>query len=130
MKKPRLKPVHPGMVLMEDFLVPMNISQTKLASCLGVPPRRINEIVLGARGITADTALRLAKFFSTSPELWTGIQADFELDMARINLGEQLETKIPRYSPELMTMRKTTGRKTKRPGHGPVPVPRRRLVLA
>jgi addiction module HigA family antidote len=78
----RLKPVHPGEVLLEDFLRPMGLSQTRLALAIGVPPRRINEIVLGKRGITADTALRLARYFGVSPQFWLGLQMDYDLDTA------------------------------------------------
>lgn len=73
--KKKLHPIHPGEVLCEEFLKPMSISQNRLALNIGVPPRRINEIVLGKRGITADTALRLAKFFGTSAEFWLGLQS-------------------------------------------------------
>ena len=75
-----LKPIHPGEVLLKDFLEPLKLSQNELARQIGVPPRRINEIVLGKRGITADTAIRLSKFFGTSAKLWLGLQAEYELD--------------------------------------------------
>lgn len=75
-----LKPVHPGEILWEDFMQPMGLSQNRLANEIGVPPRRINEIVHGKRAITADTAIRLSKFFGTSAQLWIGLQADYELD--------------------------------------------------
>ena len=93
-KADRLAPVHPGEVLMEDFLRPMGLSQNRLALSIGVHPRRINEIVLGKRGITADTALRLAKFFGTSPELWLGLQKDYELDVAVDELGDRIEQEV------------------------------------
>lgn len=74
--------VHPGEVLLEEFLVPLNISQNGLARAINVPPRRINEIVHGKRGISADTALRLARYFGNSPKFWLGLQADFDLEEA------------------------------------------------
>jgi addiction module HigA family antidote len=79
----KLANVHPGEILLKDFLEPMNISQNALARAISVPPRRVNEIVLGKRGITADTALRLAAFFGTSEGLWLGLQADFDLEASR-----------------------------------------------
>ena len=79
----RLRNIHPGEVLLEAFLKPNNISQNALASAIGVPPRRINEIALGKRGITADTAIRLAKHFGTSEQFWMGLQADYDLEEAR-----------------------------------------------
>jgi addiction module HigA family antidote len=75
--------IHPGEVLLEEFLQPMNISQNKIARDIGVPPRRINEIVHGKRSVTADTAIRLAKYFGTSEQFWTGLQADYDLEEAR-----------------------------------------------
>ncbi|MBW1714063.1 MAG: HigA family addiction module antidote protein [Deltaproteobacteria bacterium] len=83
MSRRKLAPLHPGEILLEEFLKPMGISQNQLGRDLKVPPRRINEIVLGKRGISADTALRLARYFRTSAEFWTGLQADYELDLAR-----------------------------------------------
>jgi len=93
-KKDRLHPVHPGEVLQEEFLEPMGLSQSRAALAMGVHPRRINEIVLGKRGITADTALRLAKFFGTSAELWLGMQKDYELDVATDEVGERIEREV------------------------------------
>ncbi|MFO7541338.1 MAG: HigA family addiction module antitoxin [Thiobacillus sp.] len=90
-----LKNVHPGEILLEEFLRPMNISQTRLAQSIGVPPRRINEIVLGKRGITADTALRLAKVFGTSVQFWMGLQDEYELREARSAIKDQLEQMLP-----------------------------------
>lgn len=75
--------IHPGEVLLEEFLLPMGISQNALARAMSVPPRRINEIVLGKRGISADTALRLAEAFGTSERFWMGLQADYDLEEAR-----------------------------------------------
>ena len=82
--------IHPGEVLLEEFLLPMNISQNALARAIGVPPRRINEIVLGKRAITADTALRLAKTFGTSESFWMGLQADYDLEEARSGMAAAL----------------------------------------
>lgn len=91
---PVLDNVHPGEVLIEEFLTPMGISQNGLARDLGVPPRRVNEIVHGQRAITADTALRLARYFGTSEGFWMGLQADYDLEEARKRLGEQLERDV------------------------------------
>jgi antitoxin HigA-1 len=90
----KLVPVHPGEVLLEEFLKPMSLSQNRLALSIGVPPRRINEIVLGKRGITADTALRLARYFGTSPQFWLGLQTDYDLDVAMDTLGDRLEREV------------------------------------
>jgi addiction module HigA family antidote len=79
---------------MEDFLKPLGLSQNRLALSIGVHPRRINEIVLGKRGITADTALRLAKFFGTSPDVWLGLQKDYELDVAMDELGDRIDREV------------------------------------
>ena len=98
MKKDRLHPVHPGEVLLEEFLKPMGLSQNKLALNIGVPPRRINEIVLEKRRITADTALRLSKFFGMSAEFWLGLQTQFDLDVASDELGDRLDKEVKEYS--------------------------------
>lgn len=87
-------PVHPGEVLSEEFLDPLGISQYRLAKSIGVPPRRINEIVHGKRGITGDTALRLARFFGNSPEFWMNLQSHFELEAARDRPGSKLEDEV------------------------------------
>src|SRR5258706_7203628 len=87
----KLKNVHPGEVLLEEFLVPMNLSQNAVARAVSVPPRRINEIVLGKRAITADSALRLARYFGTSEQFWMGLQADYDLEEARKGLGRQID---------------------------------------
>jgi len=94
MGKKELPPVHPGEVLMEEFLKPMGLSQNRLALDIGVPPRRINEIVLGKRSITADTALRLARYFGNSPQFWLGLQRDYDLDIAAEGLGERLKREV------------------------------------
>ena len=83
----KLPDIHPGDVLLKEFLGPMALSQNALARATDVPPRRINEIVLGKRGISADTALRLAAAFSTSERFWLGLQADYDLEEARRALG-------------------------------------------
>ena len=90
----KLLPVHPGEVLLEEFLKPTGLSQNRLALDIGVPSRRINEIVLGKRGISADTALRLARYFGTSPQFWLGLQADYDLDVAEEGLGDRLEREV------------------------------------
>ena len=87
----KLPNVHPGEVLLQEFLIPMGISQNSLAGSIGVPPRRINELVLGKRAITADTALRLAHFFRTSEQFWMALQASFDLEEARKKLGSRLK---------------------------------------
>ena len=84
----KMAPVHPGEILLEEFLKPMNLSQNRLALDIRVPARRINEIVHGKRRVTADTALRLAKYFDMTPQFWLGLQMDFDLDKASpMNLG-------------------------------------------
>ena len=98
MIKDKLQPVHPGEVLLEEFLKPMGISQNHLAINIGVHARRINEIVLRRRRITADTALRLAKFFGTSPEFWMGLQSDYDLDVAEDKLGNRLQIEVREYA--------------------------------
>ena len=98
MGKKKLQPVHPGEVLLEEFLKPMGLSQNRVAVNIGVPPRRINEIILQKRRITADTALRLARFFGTSPEFWLGLQAQYDLDVTSDKLGERLEREVKEYT--------------------------------
>ena len=87
---------HPGEILMEDFLKPMGLSQTALANAIHVPPRRINEIVLGKRAITADTDLRLARYFGLSEGFFLGLQTDYELMTRRRQIGDQLKAIRPR----------------------------------
>ncbi len=94
MSKQKLHPVHTGEVLMEEFLKPMALSQNRLALNIGVPPRRINEIVLEKRRISAETALRLARYFGTSPQFWLGLQTDFDLDVAAEEMGERLMQEV------------------------------------
>ena len=94
----QIDPIHPGEVIMEDFIEEFGITQNKLATAIGVPPRRINEIVHGKRGITADTAVRLAKYFGTSAELWMNLQSHYELRLERRALHEQLDNIVPLQS--------------------------------
>ena len=99
MNKKKILPLHPGEILLEEFLKPMGLSQNRLALDIRVPARRINEIVLGKRRITADTALRLAKYFKMSPQFWLGLQIDFDLDVAEDKLADRLDKEIQVYSP-------------------------------
>lgn len=98
MTSEKLKPVHPGEVLQEEFLKPMGLSQHRLALSIGVDARRINEIVLGKRRVTADTALRLARFFGTTPQFWMGLQSDYDLDVAEDKLGARLDEEVHNFS--------------------------------
>ena len=91
----KIPPIHPGEILMEDFIKGFEITQNRLAVAIGVPPRRINEIVHGKRGITADTALRLAKYFGTSAEFWINLQSHYELDRAEDLAGKQIALITP-----------------------------------
>lgn len=90
----KLAPIHPGEILQADFLEPLGISQYRLAHDISVPPRRINEIVHGARAITADTALRLARYFGTTDRFWLNLQARFDLELQRDKLGRRLEQEV------------------------------------
>ncbi|HEV2852607.1 MAG TPA: HigA family addiction module antitoxin [Thermoanaerobaculia bacterium] len=94
MSDTNLAPVHPGEILSEEFLVPLGISQYRLAKDINVPPRRINEIVHGKRSITANTALRLARYFGTSERFWLNLQAHFDLDVEKDRLGDRLEKEV------------------------------------
>jgi len=98
MKKENLNPVHPGEVLLEEFLKPLGLSQNRLALDIGVAPRRINEIVLKKRSITADTALRLAHYFAVSPQFWLGLQVEYDLDTAWLKLGKKLHREVKCYA--------------------------------
>jgi addiction module HigA family antidote len=89
-----LPPVHPGEVLMEEFLEPLGLSQYRVAKDISVPARRINEIVHGKRAVTADTALRLARYFGTSPRFWLNLQAQYDLDVHSDALGDRLDREI------------------------------------
>ena len=94
MKDPALKPVHPGEILLEDFLKPLCISQYRLARDIHVPARRVNEIALGRRGVSADTALRLGRYFNTTPQFWLNLQTHYELDRARLSSAREIEKTI------------------------------------
>jgi len=94
----RLAPVHPGEILMEEFLQPMGISQYRLAKDINVSPRRINEIVHGKRAITADTALRLARYFGMSETFWSNLQAHYDLELQKDLLGDKLEKEVAIYA--------------------------------
>ena len=90
----KLHPVHPGEILLEEFIKPLNLSQNRLAIEIGVDARRINEITLRRRSITADTALRLARYFGVSPQFWLGLQAEYDLDVAMDILGNRLDREV------------------------------------
>lgn len=90
MPKKKLAPIHPGEILLEEFLKPLDLTQYRLAKSLSVPPRRINEIVQGKRAITADTALRLARFFGNSERFWLNLQTTYDLERERDNLAGRL----------------------------------------
>ena len=92
-------PIHPGEILQEEFLAPMGISQYRLAQEIGVPAMRISKIVRGERGISADTALRLARYFGMSVEFWTGIQTHYEVELAKMSLGDRLEAEVKVLTP-------------------------------
>jgi len=101
MSKKKMPPLHPGEILFEEFLKPMGLSQNRLALDIRVPARRINEIVQGKRRITADTALRLAKYFNMSAKFWLGLQIDYDLDVSEDKLAGRLDKEIQVYSPGL-----------------------------
>jgi addiction module HigA family antidote len=94
MKNKKLSPIHPGEILMEEFLEPMGVSQYRLAKDISVPPRRINEIVHGKRSITADTALRLGRFFGISPQFWLNLQTRYDLEVAEDLLEDRLDDEV------------------------------------
>jgi addiction module HigA family antidote len=98
MKTNKLSPIHPGEILRVEFMKPRGLSQNGLARALNVPPRRINEIVLEKRGITADTALRLARYLGTSAEMWAGLQADYDLRLARYEKQKQIERDVEPFA--------------------------------
>ena len=98
MSKRKLALVHPGEVLLEEFLKPLGLSQHQLALDISVDSRRINEIVHGKRSVTADTALRLARYFETSPEFWLGLQSKYDLDCEEDELGSRLDREVQVYS--------------------------------
>lgn len=94
MPQEKMPPIHPGEVLSEEFLAPLGISQYRLAKELSVPPRRINEIVFGKRSVTADTALRLARYFGTSERFWLNLQTSYDLEMEKDRLGDRLAREV------------------------------------
>jgi addiction module HigA family antidote len=94
MARHKLSPVHPGEILREEFLIPMSLSQYRLAKDTSVPPRRINEIVSGSRAISADTALRLARYFGTSERFWLNLQARYDLEVQKDQLGDRLRREV------------------------------------
>lgn len=94
MAQRRIEPIHPGEILLDEFLTPMNISQYRLAKDLSVPPRRINEIVKGLRAISADTALRLSRYFGTSERFWLNLQARYDLEVEKDRLGKRLKREV------------------------------------
>jgi addiction module HigA family antidote len=96
-KRKALEPIHPGEILLEEFMKPLGISINRLARDISVPPGRVSAIVNGQRAISADTALRLGKYFGVSPETWTGLQADYDLKVARRAIGEELDKRVHRH---------------------------------
>ena len=94
MRKKMLAPIHPGEILMEEFLKPLGITQYKLAKDIHVPARRINEIVHGKRSITADTALRLSRYFNLSERFWLNLQARYDLEVEKDKLNDRIETEV------------------------------------
>lgn len=94
----KTEPIHPGEILLEEFLTPLEISQYRLAKDISVPPRRINEIVHGKRSITADTALRLARYFGTSERFWLNLQTRYDIEIEKDKLGERLELEVTVHS--------------------------------
>ena len=109
MKQNKMPPVHPGEVLLEEFLKPLDISQYRLAKSMSVPPRRVNEIVLGKRSVSADAALRLGRYFGTSEQFWLNLQTEYDLDVEKDRLGLRLEIEV-----ELMPSRQETSSLSKR----------------
>ena len=97
-KRKLLEPIHPGEILLEEFMKPMGISINRLARDIAVPPGRVSAIVNGKRAITADTAIRLGRYFGTSPEVWMGLQADYELRVAQRTIGPEIEKRIHRHA--------------------------------
>jgi addiction module HigA family antidote len=90
----KIDPIHPGEILKEEFLDPMGITQYRLAKDINVPPRRINEIVHGKRAVSADTALRLGRYFGVAPQFWTNLQARYDLEKETDKLGDRLESEV------------------------------------
>ena len=109
MRKKMLPPIHPGEILMEEFLKPLGITQYKLAKDIHVPARRINEIVHGKRSITADTALRLSRYFNLSERFWLNLQARYDLEVEKDKLNDRIETEV-----KVLQMQTTNAYKTSR----------------
>ena len=99
----RLPPIHPGEVLLEDFMKPLGISQYRLAKDIGVPALRISQIVRGKRAITVDTAMRLARYFGTSPDVWLRLQARYDLEKAQLAYGDKIEKEVKILQPRPTT---------------------------
>lgn len=97
--KEKMPSVHPGEILLKEFMQPLGLSQTRLGRDLGVSPRRINEIVHGKRSVTADTALRLSRFSGTSAEFWLGLQGNYDLDLATDRLSDRIDREVKAFSP-------------------------------
>jgi addiction module HigA family antidote len=97
-KRKLLEPIHPGEILLEDFMKPLDVSINRLARDIAVPPGRISAIVNGKRAITADTALRLGKYFNVSPEVWMGLQADYDLRVAQRTVGAEVDRRVQRHA--------------------------------
>ncbi len=97
-KRKLLEPIHPGEILLEDFMKPMDVSINRLARDIAVPPGRVSAIVNGKRAITADTALRLGKYFNVSPEVWMGLQADYDLRVAQRSIGAEVDRRVQRHA--------------------------------
>ncbi len=100
MPRRKIAPIHPGEILLQEFLVPLGISQYRLAKQISVPPRRINEIVRGQRSITADTALRLARFFQTTERFWLNLQVRYDLELEKDRLGDRLDHEVTTLTSE------------------------------
>lgn len=92
-----MTPIHPGEILLEEFLKPFHLSQNQIARDIGVPPRRINEIVLGKRAISANTALRLAKYFDMTPQFWINLQTHFDLEVEKDKMEDKIDTEVKKY---------------------------------
>ncbi len=99
MRSKKIKPIHPGEILMEEFLTPMELSQNQVGRDLGVSPRRINEIIQGKRNVTADTALRLARYFKMSPEFWLGLQMDYDLAIEQDHSFQKIKKEVKIFHP-------------------------------
>jgi len=97
-KRKLLEPIHPGEILLEEFMKPMGVSINRLARDIAVPPGRVSGIVNGKRAITADTAMRLGRYFGTSPEVWMGLQTDYELRVAKRTIGPEIEKRVHRHA--------------------------------